>query len=307
MSNVILEFPLSELPKSGEKSVFNGFVMYTESDDNIFIANAIELSIQIDNLKSEVVLQKKLLNELHSETVSFSDAAKAKVSAADELVAAYKEDCAKLSKALVVAKSAAIKAEKVTSQTLSVNKNRSERITKLQKEIGLLKDSINKLNKKISDLKKPVEYNDTYTVKLAGGDIVIQLHEARIHLHDVKGFCVISTQAINDSTDWLPVFLGRLIDPLLKHFSKEEKQIQDAINHLAGIYRQQKGRLIIADLKEINVSTKSKIWLSGVKFLSEIQNEFTLQKISELPGIGKKTIETIKEESAKLLSKKVEL
>ena len=79
-------------------------------------------------------------------------------------------------------------------------------------------------------------------------------------------------------------FLGRLIDPLLKHFSKEEKQIQDAINHLAGIYRQQKGRLIIADLKEINVSTKSKIWLSGVKFLSEIQNEFTLQKNIRVTG-----------------------
>lgn len=217
----------------------------------------------------------------------------------------------------------AIKAEKQLEQALSINKRRSEKIAEHKKTIKALEGMVKTAKKQLEDAKKSYDrkyidpVNPTINIKYIdtrkGVDgkpknmerlVVIQYTDHQIHVHDPVSAYLLSSQPLFSEDDYVPRFVGYPYAAALDQHDPVRERIEHAINQLAYDYRKANGKVLTADIRgAVSNQTRKKLWEAGIRFASELDDKNVIEKVKSLPGIGKKTLETLLIEAKKACKK----
>lgn len=284
---MIIEIPSSELPNTGDPAIFDGYVMLTEDDYQNGTIKAIEQSMAISKLEAALGVAQQEKDRLQAIADKANDA-----------VEQEKWGAAQLEGALRIKDTAVIKAKKELEATLKVNKNRSERIAKQQKEVKKLAGEISSLKKQLTDARKRFarDYVDESKPTITIGDrqIIVQLHDQQIHVYDPANHCVVSSQPLPSEDDFTPRFTGYTYPALLDFHPKIKQEIEGAINSLAMGYRKAVGKVLIADIRNgVSPTHLNKIWNAGIRFAADLEKPEVIAQVKALHGIGTKTLEKI--------------
>lgn len=284
---MIIEIPSSELPNTGDPAIFDGYVMLTEDDYQASTIKAIEQSMAISKLEAAVGVAQQEKERLQAIADKANDEAKQ-----------AKAEAAKLEGTLRLKGTAVIKAKKELEATLKVNKNRSDRIAKQQKEVKRLAGEISSLKKQLADARKRFErdYIDESkpTITIGKRQIVVQFHEQQIHVYDPANHYVVSSQPLPSEKDYTPRFSGYAYPALLDNHHKIRQQIKEAINALAMGYRKAVGKVLVADIRNgVSPTHLKKVWNAGIMFAADLEKPEIIAQVKELPGIGPKTLEKL--------------
>lgn len=287
--------------------VHSGDYVSPSTHNALSIAN-IELSIKADALNSECDILAEDVESLTKELGEAFDSANEIKAKAIKDIQLYKDKANDNIFNYRSVETRAIKAEKQLNEALNINKRRSERITEQKKSISTLEGVVKTAKKQLEDAKKSysrkfleptnptmrIEYKDKVKGKEVNRLVIIQYADHQIHVHDPSSSYLISSQPLFSEDDYVPRFIGYPYPAMLDQHHLAKARIEVAINSLAYEYRRSKGKVLTADIcGGVSVGTRKKLWAAGIMFASELDNPETLEKVKALPGIGKKTLETL--------------
>lgn len=301
--SAVLHIP--SLPVKGETLNLGEHTVIPSCDLESQLISRIELSIQVDKLDAECDILAEDVDTLTKELEeTFEELQKVKAESAKEIKEAKDKANSNVFNFRKV-ETRAIKAEKQLDQALSINKRRSEKIAELKKTIKALEGSVKVAAKQLEDAKKSYErkYIDPShpTIRIEYKNkqgesrlVVIQYTDHQIHVHDPASAYLLSSQPLFSEVDYVPRFIGYPFTAMLDQHHLARERIEHGINQLAYDYRVAKGKVLTADIRgEVKVSTRKKLWDAGIMFASELEDPATIEKVKGLPGIGKKTLETL--------------
>lgn len=280
MSKVFLH--IDSLPARGEVLNMGEYVITTLHDYDLCTIRNIELIMERDELLSSAARNKSAIEQ----AVKFRG----------ERDAALYD--------LRVERTRTVKAEKESANYLKVNKSRSERVTKLMKQVskleGLVKSKGKQLDDAIDKNRRGHVDPKNLTINL-DNQLVIQLNKGQIHIHDPARCCVVSSQLLSSEVDFVPRFIGKMYPAILDQHDNLRERIEQSINQLAVSHRKRVGKLLTADLRgETTPSVRRTLWEAGVMFISDLNNPNTIGKVKSLRGIGVKTFDRIMKAKAVL-------
>lgn len=294
MTKAILH--IDALPCDGETLDLGEHIITTKNDYDLGTMRNLELLLDRDALAIEV---EALVTHTDAVDAMLVDAHKQSQEATDAIDQAkvLRTERDKALYDLRLEQTRAIKSEKEAANYLQVNKNRSERVERLTKQVKQLEGQIKTYKKQLDDARKKHErgYVDpkNLTINL-DKRLIIQLNSDQIHIHDPASCYVVSSQPLPSEEDYAPRFVGYPYPALLDQHDDLRARIETSVSQLAMEYRKRAGKVLTADLRgDTTVPMRKKLWNAGVMFVSELDDPKVIEKVKALPGIGEKTLERI--------------